>query len=65
VRLLHPRMVNAGRWTLVNRRHRLTAVADYEASEATRQAAATRISQRFRDWVNVFENDQPLPAGAA
>ena len=35
------------------------AVADYEARKATRQEAASRIAQRFREWVNVFERAQP------
>ena len=34
------------------------AVADYEAHKITRQEASTRVAQRFREWVTIFERTQ-------
>ena len=31
------------------------AVADYEAGDATREEAAARIAERYREWIAVFE----------
>jgi myo-inositol catabolism protein IolC len=31
------------------------AIADYEAKKATRQEAASRVAQRYREWVAIFE----------
>ncbi|MEO8347019.1 MAG: DUF2090 domain-containing protein [Betaproteobacteria bacterium] len=31
------------------------AIADYEAKKATRQETATRIGQRYREWITIFE----------
>lgn len=39
------------------------AVADYEAQKASRQEAASRIAQRYREWANIFERARR--AGAA
>jgi myo-inositol catabolism protein IolC len=35
------------------------AVADYEAKKATRQEAAFRIAQRFREWAEIFSRARP------
>ena len=35
------------------------AVADYEAKKATRQEAAFRIAQRFREWAAIFSRARP------
>ena len=35
------------------------AIADFEAGKATRQAAATRIAQRYLEWVEVFRRAAP------
>ena len=35
------------------------AVADYTAQRATRQEAASRIAQRYREWATIFERAQP------
>jgi myo-inositol catabolism protein IolC len=42
-------------------------VADYEAQRATRQQAAARIAERYRTWVDIFEQARHAapPAGAA
>jgi myo-inositol catabolism protein IolC len=37
------------------------AVADYEGKKATLREATSRIAQRYREWVNVFEWDQASP----
>lgn len=36
------------------------AVADYRAKTATRQEACARIAQRYRDWVDIFEQARPV-----
>ena len=38
------------------------AVADYETKKATRQEAAFRIAQRFREWVTIFSRAQSRPS---
>jgi myo-inositol catabolism protein IolC len=35
------------------------AVAGFETRKETRQQAASRIAERYREWVNVFERAQP------
>lgn len=40
------------------------AVADYEADKATRQEAASRIGQRFSEWVAIFERTRRLQPSA-
>ena len=37
------------------------AVADYEARQATRQEAASRIAQRYREWAAIFERARTFP----
>jgi myo-inositol catabolism protein IolC len=40
------------------------AIADYEAKRATRQDAAFRIAQRYREWAAIFERAHALITGA-
>jgi myo-inositol catabolism protein IolC len=40
------------------------AVADHEAKRATRQAAASRIAQRYRAWAEIFERAHARRASA-
>ena len=39
------------------------AVADYEAGDATREEAAARIAERYREWIAVFERTGGVPGG--
>jgi myo-inositol catabolism protein IolC len=41
------------------------AVADYEAKKTTRQEAAFRIAQRYREWAAIFERARACHASAA
>ena len=39
------------------------AMADYEAGDATREEAAVRIAERYREWIAVFERTGGVPDG--
>ena len=41
------------------------AVADYEAKRATRQEAASRIAERFREWAAIFVRARPSSTSVA
>ena len=40
------------------------AVADYQSKKATRQEAVSRIAQRYREWVTIFEDARASHASA-
>ena len=41
------------------------AVADYETRKTSRQEAAFRVAERYREWVAIFERAQPPHTSAA
>ena len=41
------------------------AVADYETRKTSRQEAASRVAERYREWVAVFERAHPPHTSAA
>ena len=40
------------------------AVADYEAQKTSKQEAASRVAQRYREWVAIFERAHASHTGA-
>jgi len=43
----------------------LDAIGDYESKKATREEAVSRIADRYKEWVNIFERSRRLGPDAA
>ena len=58
--------IRSGIHRLCSRTHDLwDAVADYETRKTSRQEAASRVAERYREWVAVFERAHPPHTSAA